>query len=623
MQRPLSLRGLPPPGAAAERAAVRWDRLRALAARPAARQLALAACYGTAGIAVTWPRAAYLAGRLPASNDVSSYVWDLWWVARQMTHLGNPWFTGYMAAPAGVQLGFDTTMPLAGLVMAPVTLAFGPAASLALLTALVPSAACYAAYRAARLWLRSQAAAVASGAFFGLSTMLSFQNWYHLDVSLGAVFLPLAVEASVRLRRRPGRRQAVILGLVLGASVLVNLETAVMALALAAVVLAGWVAGAPRARAGCAGLAAVVTAAVASPQLAAVAGQAVADGVARPDVRGYVKYAAGLPGLFAPSPRLAVFGLHGLASVFQTPAPAEGVPTFGVTLSVLALLGLAAARRRRIAWLLAVAWLGSAVLALGSTLHVGGRDYVPLAVTWNGVAVSGLMPYTWLVRLPLLSGLREADRLALPGLLAAAVLAGFAAQWLLGHGGRGRALVAVAAALGMLEAGWSGNPGIGVMDSAMPALDRPIAADRSGSVVLDVPFGLRGGLGLYGTGIAAQALLLATADGHPRAVAYTAWVPGPTAHAINAHPFYRGLVAAQRHRVASAAYLAAARRDARRLRIGWVLVWPTPLRGFRRSLPVVIAYLQGTGFRFDYRADGVSVYRPSAGPGPPAQGAGR
>ncbi len=159
MYRPLILRGLPPAGAAAERTAFRWGRLRAVAARPAVRHLVLAVCYGAAGIAVTWPRAAYLTGRLPASNDVSSYVWDLWWVARQVTHLGDPWFTGYMAAPAGVQLGFDTTMPLAGLVMAPVTLAFGPAASLALLTALAPGAACYAACRAARLWLRGEATA--------------------------------------------------------------------------------------------------------------------------------------------------------------------------------------------------------------------------------------------------------------------------------------------------------------------------------------------------------------------------------------------------------------------------------------------------------------------------------
>jgi hypothetical protein len=622
-------------------AAVPWDRLRgslqdglrAAAARTGARHLALAACYGAAGIAATWPRAAYLAGRLPASNDVSSYAWDLWWVARQVAHLGNPWVTGYMAAPAGIQLGFDTTMPLAGLVMAPVTLAFGPAVSLALLTAAAPGAACYAMYRAARLWLRGQAGAIAAGAFFGLSTMLAFQAWYHLNVCLGAVFLPMALEASVRLRRRPGRRQAGVLGLVLGAAVLVNLETAIMALLLAALVLGPWLARAPRARLSCVALGALAAAVTASPQVIAVAAQAITDGVAGPDVRGYVKYSANLPGLFAPSPRLAVFGLHRLASIFQASAPGEGVPTFGVVLCVLAVAGLAVGRRRRSAWLLALLWLGSSLLALGPTLHVGGRDYVPLSQTWNGVPVSALMPYTWLVRLPVLSGFREADRLALLGLAAAALLAGGAVDWLTCRAGQGvragraghargaRAVAVAAVALGMLEAGWSGSPGVGVMASALPALDRPIAEDHSGSIVLDVPFGLRGGLGLYGKGIAAQALLLATADGHPRAVAYTSWVPGPTAAAINAQPFYRGLVAAQRRRPVPAPWLAAARRDARRLGIGWVLVWPTPSRSFRRSLPAVIGYLEATGFRFGYRADGVSVYRPAGHqvrPGPPA-----
>jgi len=93
--------------------------MRCLATRPAARQLALLGCYLAAGIAVTWPRVAYLPGRVPAVRDVSSYIWDLWWVAHQAAHLGNPWFTSQMAAPVGIQLGFDTTMPLAGLVMAP------------------------------------------------------------------------------------------------------------------------------------------------------------------------------------------------------------------------------------------------------------------------------------------------------------------------------------------------------------------------------------------------------------------------------------------------------------------------------------------------------------------------
>jgi hypothetical protein len=590
----------------------------AAARSPAGRQLSLAAGYVAAGIAATWPSASYLGGRLPARGDLSSYVWDLWWTAHQVIHLGNPWFTSDMAAPAGVQLGFDTTMPLAGLLMAPVTLTLGPAASLAVLTALAPGLACYAMYRAARLWLRG-AGAVAAGAFFGLSTMLTFQAWYHLNICLGALFLPMALEASVRLRRQPEPRRGVILGLVLGASVLVNLETAILTVVVAGLTLAPWLIGsaARAAQAGrCLGLSALVAVATASPQLVAVAVQLVTDGAARPDVRGYVAYSAALPGLFAPSPRLGVFGLHSLGPVFQTDpgAPSEGIPTFGVVLSVLAVAGLAAAWRRRSARLLALLWLGGCALALGSTLHVGRRDYVPLAQTWHGVRVSALMPFTWMVRVPGLSGFREADRLALLGLVAAALLAGCAVDWL---GAHARPVLGVAAALGVLEAGWSGTPGVRLMPTAMPALDRPIAADHSRSVVLDVPFGLRGGLGLYGTEIASQALLLAVADGHPRAVAYTSWVPRPTVAAVKAQPFYRGLVAAQRRRLVSARLLAAARPDARRLDIGWVLVWPTHGRLVTRALPEVIRYLTEAGFAFDYRADGVSVYRPSDAPGNP------
>ena len=41
--------------------------------------------------------------------------------------------------------------------------------------------------------------------------------------------------------------------------------------------------------------------------------------------------------------------------------------------------------------------------------------------------------------------------------------------------------------------------------------------------------------------------------------------------------------------------------------VGWVLVWT--------KTPGVRDYLARTGFRFDYRADGVSVYRPAGRPG--------
>jgi hypothetical protein len=55
------------------------------------------------------------------------------------------------------------------------------------------------------------------------------------------------------------------------------------------------------------------------------------------------------------------------------------------------------------------------------------------------------------------------------------------------------------------------------------------------------------------------------------------------------------------HSSADAARLAAARQDARRMDVGWAIAWS--------SSPVIVHYLTAVGFRFDYRADGASVYR--------------
>ena len=267
------------PEAEAPSAEVPGGWLRRVASRSWVRHLALLALYLAAGIALTWPRTAYLWRHLlPETRDVSGYVWDLWWTAHQVVHLSNPWYTNHMAAPVGIQLGFDTTMPLAGLIMTPVTLAFGPSASFDVLTILVPGLTCYLMYRAARLWL-AEPGAIAAGALFGLSSMLAWQDWQHLNIALGTVFLPMTLEAAVRLRRRPGARQGVILGVVLGVSLLVNQESAVMAVLLAAAALLPWLIrhpAVPRLRALAWGAVAAVV--VASPQLIAMIQQAAGGG---------------------------------------------------------------------------------------------------------------------------------------------------------------------------------------------------------------------------------------------------------------------------------------------------------------------------------------------------------
>ena len=629
-----------------------WRRPGALLARhPVARNAAILLGFVAVGVAATWPLATNLTGTLPAARDPASYVWDFYWVAYQVTHLGNPWFTTHMAAPVGVQLGFHTLMPLPGVLFTPLTLAVGPAFSYSLLVTILPGLLCYGMYRAARLWLRSATGAVAAALLFGLSSMLTQQDWYHLNIALGALFLPLALEASVRLRRSPGRRQGIILGLVMGVAVLTDQESAVLAAIVVALVLLPWLLRRPRwARLRPVLIAVAAGTVVAVPQIVAMLQEIVAShgGLSIPPkllAVSYKQYGIGLPGMFTPTPRLSTFGMGVLASPFLHGRDNEGMPMFGVTLTMLALLGLAAAWRRRSAWQLAALWLGCAALALGTSLWIGKHQYLPLASVWHGVRVSGLMPYTWFVRLPGLSSFREADRLAILGLLPAALLAGAAVEWLRYHA---RVLLVVVAAAMVLECGYAGNPKVGSIPASYPGIDRGILADHGNSIVLDLPFGLRGGIPVDGVPFFPQALVMATEDGHPRSIAYTSRVPDPTIKAVNKHPFYAALIDAQ-HQVPQTcpwrvpkqpgslnlcdhpygvslpgaevavnkvseyltpARLAAARQDAARMNIGWAVVW-------KRNGSVskfLLTFLHRTGFTFDYLysihgRDAVLVYR--------------
>jgi hypothetical protein len=621
--------------------------VRRIAGSPAGRQAVLLICYLAAGVALTWPRATYLAGRLPALRDAGGYVWDFWWVARQVSNLGNPWFTDHLAAPVGSWLGFHTLMPLPAVLLTPLTLTAGPSVSYNLLSIVCPGLLCYVMYRAARLWLPSATGAVAAGAFFGLSTILAWRSWYEINLAAGALFFPLALEASVRLRRRPGGRQAVILGLVLAGALLTDQESAVMTGFLTALVLLPWLrprlawpgipappwlaaawppnwrrlstraAGTGGSRAWLARLVLAGTGAgtavlVAAPQFAAMAQQGGGERAASSAqivAADYVGSGAGLAQLFAPSPRLASYGLPALAHPYHHGGPVNLVVVgYGTVLSVLALLGLVVAWRRRSARLLALMWAACSLLALGTAPWIAGRRLVAFPEVWHGVRVSAIMPFTWFVQLPGLANFREADRFTELGLVGAALLAGAGVGWLAAHA---RPVLVVAVVLGLLEAGWPGNPAgptrIGVMPAALPALDAPIAADRSGSVVVDVPFGIRGGLPVLGGAFPPSAMLLATADGHPRGDAFISRIPMRIRARIRGIPFYAALLKAQGRPAGRAPIdLQAAARSARLLHIGWVVDW-------ERHDPIVAGYLQETGFRLSYQADGAAVYRPAAG----------
>lgn len=587
---------------------------------PVVIHLALLVAYLAAGIAVNWTRAAYLTDHvLPTGRDSGLFVWDFWWMARCVTHLSNPFFTRYLAAPVGAPLGYHTLMPLPGALMTPVTLAFGPTFSYNLLCAAAPGLMCYAMYRAARLWLRSQTGAIAAGALFGLSTMMTWNSWQEIQLALGAIFLPLSLEAAVRLSRRPGWPRAVILGVVLGAGLLTDQESAILAGIVTVAALLPWLArrpshGGDRAwvKLRSVAVAAAAAVVVSSPQIIAVAQQTLAGQASVPQgalAADFQNSGAPFYQMFLPSPRLNFFGLKSVGSLYNHTSPGLTFTSYGVVLTLLALLGLIVCWRRRSVKLLGLFWLGATLTALGTGIVIGRHRYVPLAQAWHGIHVSVILPYTWLVRISLLSSFREANRFTEVGLFAAALLGAAAIEWLRYHS---RPALIVASCLAILELGSVGSapaPQV-TIPTALPALDGPIAADHSGSIVVDVPFGVRSAVPLPGEGAAfnPEAEVLAVADGHPRTIAYVSRLPASTLAAVKRHPFYAGLFDAQQEPASqppgpgpSPARLAAERADARRMDVGWAIVWS--------STPAILRYLQATGFRSDYRADGAVVYR--------------
>src|SRR5258708_37077467 len=106
-----------------------------------------------------------------------------------------------------------------------------------------------------------------------------------------------------------------------------------------------------------------------------------------------------------------------------------------------------------------------------------------------------------------------------------------------------------------------------------------------------------------------------TSEGHPRAVSYPSWVPAGTIARIKKHPFYTVMVRCQSwipgkqvvvH--ASQSQLAAARRDARSMDIGWGLVW--------NKNPVVARYLADIGVWLVYLRDGHGLHPTATREGP-------
>ncbi len=183
------------------------------------------------------------AGRIQAGDphDVDLFAWYMRYAATAVAHGHLPALvTTAMGAPRGVNLMWQTSFLLPGMVLTPVTLLAGPQVSLTVVLTLGLAGSAASLFWVLRRWGASVTAAALGGAVYGFSPALinSGIGHYHL---VFAVLPPLMIDALLRILT--GRGHPVLagawLGLLAGAQVFIGEElladTAVACLVLAVV----------------------------------------------------------------------------------------------------------------------------------------------------------------------------------------------------------------------------------------------------------------------------------------------------------------------------------------------------------------------------------------------------
>jgi len=227
-------------------------------------------CYLAGAVAVTARLWADPAGRLQVGDphDVDLFAWFMRYAATAVSHGRLPALvTTALNPPQGVNLMWNTSFLLPGIVLAPVTLLAGLQTSLTVMLTISLAGSAAALFFVLRRWGASTSAAALGGAVYGFSPAMinSGIGHYHL---VFAVLPPLMIHALLRLLTGRGKavRTGAWLGLLVGAQIFIGEEmlvyTAVACLVLTVALAVQW----PRAaieRAGPAALGLVVALAVA------------------------------------------------------------------------------------------------------------------------------------------------------------------------------------------------------------------------------------------------------------------------------------------------------------------------------------------------------------------------
>jgi hypothetical protein len=185
-------------------------------------------CYVLGAFALTWRLWADPAGQMVAGNpgDTNLFAWFMRDIATAVSHGRLPALvTTGLNAPQGINLMWNTSELLPGLVLAPVTLLAGPQTSLTILLTAGFAGSAASLFFVLRRWGASVTAAAIGGAVYGFSPALIASGVGHFQLQF-AVLPPLIIDAVLRIVTGRGHavRTGIWLGLLTAAQVFIGEE---------------------------------------------------------------------------------------------------------------------------------------------------------------------------------------------------------------------------------------------------------------------------------------------------------------------------------------------------------------------------------------------------------------
>lgn len=161
------------------------------------------------------------------AGDGALFLWFLRWTPYALLKGQNPLLGTHLNVPDGVNLMWNTSLPLPAALMTPVTELLGLPVTVTTLYTLALALSAWFASIAFRRYVGSYPAALLGGLVYGFSPAMVAQSSSHLHLTLGAVLPPLMLllvdELLVRQRRNPLLAGAA-LGALAAAQVLIGEE---------------------------------------------------------------------------------------------------------------------------------------------------------------------------------------------------------------------------------------------------------------------------------------------------------------------------------------------------------------------------------------------------------------